>query len=43
MKEYIDEFKELQGAAKRLGATTSKSANDVADALTELGRAGEAN
>ncbi|MGE8036809.1 hypothetical protein [Lysinibacillus sp. NPDC093692] len=36
-----NEFKKLEVTAKRLGATTSKSAEDVADTLMELKKHGK--
>lgn len=35
---FTDEFKQLQEAAKRSGATTSKSIKGVADALKKFAK-----
>ncbi len=41
MEEYKDKLNQLEEGAKALGSTTSKSANDVADALNMIVKWGE--
>lgn len=36
MEEYEDKLSQLKEGSKALGSTTSKSANDVADALNMI-------